>query len=109
MDRGGHIERSFPLQHEPGHDRELAGEHRGEDEQAPQESAQNFQTRGARWIGIAVTGGNSGLRESIRHFSVGSSVLVLPGLVPSIHVFLPLGQESVDGRTLSAKTRFARP
>ena len=36
MDRGGHVERPLLPQHEPGHDRHLAGEHRGEDDEAPQ-------------------------------------------------------------------------
>ena len=46
MDRGGNIDRPFPPQHEPGHDRDLSDKHRGEDEQAPQRGAPEFPDAG---------------------------------------------------------------
>jgi len=48
-DRGGHVDRPLPPQHEPGHHSDLSDKHHGEDEQAPQRRAPEFpDTRWAR-------------------------------------------------------------
>src|ERR1700759_5318746 len=86
MDRAGHIERPLPPPHEPAHDRDLSGKHRGEGEQAPQRRAPEFPDPGRAWGGNdwSGRGGSCGTFEGIHQSAFRFRLSLCPDVIIAV-------------------------